>query len=217
MGNYVSEQLALFLRSALLGGVLGLVYDLLRAVRRLGGGVLGGVLDALYCLLSAAAVFFFVMAGDGELRIFILLGAGGLVRAYTQSAKDALDAAGISVLFFCLLSQPLRPLWDFWLELALAPLRLLGSILKKCGIVFKKLFSFFQRWFTIIHKKARGVWSGGKGRENSLGEKRRKKHAKASQRQADGPDSGSPPSGHRRAGVPPERAAGDGPGGAGSV
>ena len=27
----------------------------------------------------------------------ILLGAGGLVRAYTQSAKDALDRAGISV------------------------------------------------------------------------------------------------------------------------
>jgi len=28
----------------------------------------------------------------------ILLGAGGLVRAYTQSAKDALDAAGISMM-----------------------------------------------------------------------------------------------------------------------
>ena len=27
----------------------------------------------------------------------VLLGAGGLVRAYTQSAKEALDAAGISV------------------------------------------------------------------------------------------------------------------------
>ena len=27
----------------------------------------------------------------------VLLGAGGLVRAYTQSAKDALDGAGISV------------------------------------------------------------------------------------------------------------------------
>ena len=27
----------------------------------------------------------------------VLLGAGGLVRAYTQSAKDALNAAGISV------------------------------------------------------------------------------------------------------------------------
>ena len=27
----------------------------------------------------------------------VLLGAGGLVRAYTQAAKDALDAAGISV------------------------------------------------------------------------------------------------------------------------
>ena len=30
----------------------------------------------------------------------VLLGAGGLVRAYTRSAKDALDAAGVSV---CLL------------------------------------------------------------------------------------------------------------------
>jgi uncharacterized YigZ family protein len=36
----------------------------------------------------------------------ILLGAGGLVRAYTQAAKDALDAAGVSVV---------RP----WAELAL--------------------------------------------------------------------------------------------------
>ena len=35
----------------------------------------------------------------------VLLGAGGLVRAYTQAAKDALDAAGISVV---------RP----WLEIA---------------------------------------------------------------------------------------------------
>ena len=34
----------------------------------------------------------------------ILLGAGGLVRAYTQSAKDALDAAGISVM----------GLWTLW-------------------------------------------------------------------------------------------------------
>ena len=39
----------------------------------------------------------------------ILLGAGGLVRAYTQSAKDALDAAGISVVrrwLACEVSMP---------------------------------------------------------------------------------------------------------------
>ena len=33
MGNYVSEQLALFLQSIVLGGVLGLIYDLLSALR----------------------------------------------------------------------------------------------------------------------------------------------------------------------------------------
>ena len=37
-----------------------------------------------------------MLRGDPVLRRD-LLGAGGLVRAYTQSAKDALDAAGISV------------------------------------------------------------------------------------------------------------------------
>ena len=37
MGNYVSEQLALFLQSIVLGAVLGLIYDLLSALRSLGG------------------------------------------------------------------------------------------------------------------------------------------------------------------------------------
>jgi hypothetical protein len=74
MGNYVSEQLALFLQSIALGAVLGLIYDLLSALRSLGGRLWGGVLDALFCLAAACAVFLFVMAGDGELRIFIALG-----------------------------------------------------------------------------------------------------------------------------------------------
>ena len=47
MGGYIiSEQLAMFLRSIALGGALGLVYDLLRTLRRLGGRLWGGVLDA---------------------------------------------------------------------------------------------------------------------------------------------------------------------------
>ena len=36
LGNYISEQLAMFLRAILLGGTLGLIYDLLRTLRRLG-------------------------------------------------------------------------------------------------------------------------------------------------------------------------------------
>lgn len=122
----------MFLRSILLGGTLGLVYDLLRALRRLGGKLWGGVLDALFCLLAVSSLFFFAMAGDGELRIFVVVGA--------------LDGA---VLFFCLFSQFLRPLWDFWLNIFLAPVRLAGSLLKKSGRRGKKAFSFWKNWLTI--------------------------------------------------------------------
>ena len=115
MGIGLTEQLAMFFRSILLGGALGLLYDLLRALRALGGRVWGGVLDSVYCVLSAALLFFFVMAGDGELRLFFLAGA-----------------AGGAVLFFCLLSPVLRPLWDFWLEILLSPVRLAAGAGKKC-------------------------------------------------------------------------------------
>ena len=52
----------MFVRSILLGGTLGLVYDLLRTLRRLGGKLWGGVLDALFCLLAVSSLFFFAMA-----------------------------------------------------------------------------------------------------------------------------------------------------------
>lgn len=139
MGNYVPEQLATFLRAILLGASLGLVYDLLRVLRRLGGRIWGGILDALYCVAASASLFFFVMAGDGELRLFILAGA-----------------AGGAVLYFCLLSPLLLPLWALWLEIFLVPVRLIGAVLKKCGKICKKLFSFWRGWFTIITARWRG-------------------------------------------------------------
>ena len=122
----------MFLRSILLGGTLALFYDLVRPLRRLGGRVWSCLLDALVSLVSVASLFFFFMAGDGELRLFILLGALGGV-----------------VLFFCLLSQPLRPLWDFWFQLFLAPLCLCEKFFKKLYRLCKKVFSFLQNWFTI--------------------------------------------------------------------
>lgn len=138
MGTVITDQLAMFLRSILLGGTLALVYDLFRAVRSLVRRsplrqLLGGALDALYCLLALAAVFFFVMAGDGELRLFVLAGI-----------------LGGAVLFFCLLSPLLLPLWGFWLELLLVPLTFGIKILKKVYQICKKLFSFLRSWFTIM-------------------------------------------------------------------
>ena len=70
IGNYVSQQLLAFLRAIALGACLGLEYDVLGALRRLGGKVWGGVLDAAFCLTAASASALFVLAGDGELRIF---------------------------------------------------------------------------------------------------------------------------------------------------
>ncbi len=122
----------MFVRSILLGGTLGLVYDLLRALRRLGGKLWGGVLDALFCLLAVSSLFFFAMAGGGELRIFVVMGA-----------------LGGAVLFFCLFSQLLRPLWDLWLNIFLAPVRLAEILLKKSGRKGKKAFSFWRNWLTI--------------------------------------------------------------------
>ena len=135
MGNAASQQLMMFLRSIALGAALGLTYDLLGALRALGGKLWGALLDALFCLLAASSLFFFVLAGSGELRIFILAGA-----------------LGGAVLFFCLLSRPLRPLWAFWLQILLTPAALAGTLLGKCGVFFKKAFSFVRTWVTMERK-----------------------------------------------------------------
>ena len=134
----VSEQLVLFLQSAALGAVLGLVYDLFRTLRTLGGKIWGGILDVLFCLTAFSSIFFFVMAGDGEMRIFILLGA-----------------AGGMLLFLCLAGPFLRPVWRFWLDLILFPVRVVKRFLKKCGRETKKFFSFGRTRCIIIFNHLR--------------------------------------------------------------
>ena len=165
MGNEIPEQLAMFLRSVALGGVLGLVYDLARCLRRLGGPLWRGLLDVAVSLTAAASLFFFIMAGSGELRLFILIGA-----------------LGGGVLFFSLLSPLLRPLWDFWLDLLLIPARLLGRIGKKLYRICKKLFSFPRKWFTIIvtHWRERLRPARGGGEEMAAAKKSGKKAKKRS-------------------------------------
>jgi len=154
MGNVISEQMAQFLQSILLGGVLGLGYDLLRPLRRLGGRLWGGILDTLVSMASVACIFFFTMAGDGELRLFVLMGA-----------------AGGAVLFFCLLSQPLRPVWELWFRVLTLPVGLAWKILKKLWKICKKLFSFWKSWFTIIcttmRNKAGRAGEGDEGMANA--------------------------------------------------
>ena len=68
-----------FAQALLLGGLLGLVYDLLRAPRRV-RPKLGTLLDALFLLLLFLSLLGFALyVGQGQFRLFffpgILLGA----------------------------------------------------------------------------------------------------------------------------------------------
>ena len=112
----LSEQARCFLASLLLGFILSLLYDLLRAVRlrRATKRRFTSALDLLYCAAFALLTFLFALRiGGGELRLYmlfsVLLGA---------------------VSYFTLCARLFRPLWAFWAEvlfsfarLAAAPLR----------------------------------------------------------------------------------------------
>ena len=101
MENYVSAQLLLLGQAALLGMLGGVVYDLLRPLRR---GRLIHLTDALFTGGGLVLMVWFLTAvSQGEARLFLLLGACG--------------GAG---LYFLLLAPLLRPLWDFWAAAAAA-------------------------------------------------------------------------------------------------
>lgn len=133
MGNEIPLQLAQFFRSILLGSTLALLYDLTRALSVPGGRVWELTLDILLSISAAASLFLFIMAEEGELRLFILLGT-----------------LGGAVLFFLLFNGVLRPVLIFWVEMILFPLHLGDIFIKKLQIFFKKVFSFLWKWFTIM-------------------------------------------------------------------
>ena len=133
MGNEIPLQLAQFFRSILLGSTLALLYDLTRALSAPGGRWLELLLDTLLSISATAALFLLIMAEEGELRLFMLLGT-----------------LGGAVLFFALLSSVLRPIWAFWVKTMLYPFYLGNIFLKKLHELSKKVFSFILKWFTII-------------------------------------------------------------------
>ena len=79
----MTGQALAFGGAVVLGGALGLVYDLFRLLRRrLGWRALGILLDLLYWPLAVAALFVYVVAaGDGVVRLYLMLGvaAGGIL------------------------------------------------------------------------------------------------------------------------------------------
>lgn len=138
MGTSIREQMHTFATAALLGAVLALLYDLLRALRRYRreNRALTGYLDACYCaVLFASGLAFALHSGSGEFRLYALVAAA---------------CGGWS--YAALFSPVLRPLWDFWaraffqfLYLLQLPLQTLWRWERNFYKTGRRLFLFYRR------------------------------------------------------------------------
>ena len=133
----VAEQARVLLQSILLGAGLGLVYDVLRALRRsLGWRWLAFLLDLLFWLGTIALLFFMALTREtGQLRLYLpaafLLGGG----VYLLT---------LSRLVLPLLLKILAALGKFW-RWSTEPARKGGRLAKK---VWKKRKKDFQNWWS---------------------------------------------------------------------
>ena len=140
-------ELAVLCRAIVLGGGLGLVYDLMRVIRRrvpLPG--LGGILDFSFWMLATVALFLFSQeAWAGRVRLygaaFCLLGG----TAYFW---------GLSPVFLSVLLR-LTDMLVLILGILFFPARVLGKVLGRIGKNVKKLFSFKKKW-SMIRSKPKG-------------------------------------------------------------
>jgi len=114
---------------------LGLVYDLLRALRlRRERRGLTTLLDALYCaLLALSAIVFALRVGDGELRLYMLLAA--LAGAFVYAR---------------LCAPLLRPVWTFWAETLYELVHLLCMPLQETEKIYGKLAKLCKRYFLFL-------------------------------------------------------------------
>lgn len=143
MENYVSAQLQQLGAAAALGAAGGLVYDVLRAARLLDrrDRRLTHLMDALFAaLLGGGMLWLALVVGGGELRLYMVTGM--LLGA---------------VVWFCLPSPLLRPVWDMWAaalgetgRLLWLPFAFLGRLAKKWAAAVKKGFSFCRECVTMM-------------------------------------------------------------------
>lgn len=150
MENYVSAQLSQLGAAVALGAAGGFVYDLLRSARLIDrrDRRLTHLLDGAFAvLLGAGLLWLALVVGGGELRLYMLTGMG----------------AG-AVLWFCLPSRLLRPVWDFWVAALLALCRLLWKPFAFLWRGVKKLTAAVKKGFSFLTKCATIKRNGGRPR-----------------------------------------------------
>ena len=135
MENQISQQALVLLISFSVGIAAALLYDLLRAVRirRKHNKWLTHLFDGIYVLsVLFLALWLTLVIGQGRLQLYMLCGAG---------------CGGL--LWWIFPSRFLRKNWDFWMDAAVAFVRLLLRPLGWCKKIGKRVFSFFAKWITI--------------------------------------------------------------------
>lgn len=121
MGVNIRAQALSLLLGCALGAGLGLLYDLLRPIRRRGGEALW---DLLFCLAAAAAAFLFAMRAENG-----VLGSGEVLACF----------AGLT-LYGQLLSAHVGCMWENGVRKIGAIFRKAQNIAKKVPRGAKKLF-----------------------------------------------------------------------------
>ena len=121
MGVDIRAQALSLLLGCALGAGLGLLYDLLRPIRRRGGDTLW---DLLFCLTAAAAAFLFAMRAENG-----VLGSGEVLACF----------AGLA-LYGQLLSPRFSRMWENGVQKIGVFFRKAQDIAKKVPRGVKKLF-----------------------------------------------------------------------------
>lgn len=157
MAISIAGQLALTGWAFSLGLSWGLLFDLLRQLRRhCREGWQRQLLDVFYCLVCGALLILFALRCGGEVQLYMLC------------------AMALGLLFHMLLiSPPLQEVWCLWAESGRDTARLLalpGKVfhkwVKKAGKLFKKHFHFYVKCYIIKMQKQRNApgWGAWRGR-----------------------------------------------------
>lgn len=137
MAISVTDQALDFLGALILGGALGVLYDLFRLVQiRLGLRALGAALDLSYWAVALAALFSYCLAaGNGDVRIYLMVGI---------ALGGGLYFLTLSEIFRCLGNK----LWEIFIflgNLCLKPLILSRDLSKMICENLKKDFHYIQK------------------------------------------------------------------------
>ena len=132
-----TQQVHLLLQSLLFGAGVGLLYDMLRALRRQGnfGWAATAVCDAGFWLALLAALFEFnLLFAAGQSRVFVLAGmAGGMLLYFSLLSPCALPLFEAG---WCALARAARLPGRVWYALRQRAQAL--GLAEKCGSFAKK-------------------------------------------------------------------------------